>query len=39
MRHVLLDLVQEKRSVRLELAIIALIAFEIVLKLYDKLVG
>lgn len=36
---VLLDLVQEKRSVRLELAIIALIAFEIALTLYEKLVG
>jgi uncharacterized Rmd1/YagE family protein len=36
---VLLDLVQEKRSVRLELAIIALIAFEIGLTLYEKLVG
>lgn len=31
---VLLDLVQDKRSVRLELAIIGLIAFEIVLTLY-----
>jgi uncharacterized Rmd1/YagE family protein len=37
--EVLLDLVQEKRSVRLELAIIALIAFEIALTLYEKLVG
>ena len=34
---VLLNLVQNKRSVRLELAIIALIAFEIVLSLYDRL--
>lgn len=32
---VLLDLVQDKRSVRLELAVIALIAFEICLTLFD----
>lgn len=36
---ILLNLVQEKRAVRMELAIIALIAFEIVLTLYEKLVG
>ncbi|HKY82897.1 MAG TPA: hypothetical protein VJM09_15665 [Sphingobium sp.] len=36
---VLLDLVQDKRSVRLELAIIALIAFEIILSLYDRLLN
>lgn len=34
---VLLDLVQDKRSVRLELAVIALIAFEIVLTLFEML--
>ncbi len=34
---VLLDLVQDKRSVRLELAIIGLIAFEILLSIYDLL--
>ena len=32
---VLLDLVQDRRSVRLELAIIGLIAFEIILSLYE----
>lgn len=36
---ILLNLAQTRRSVRLELAIIALIAFEIVLTLYEKLVG
>jgi len=33
----LLDLVQERRSVRLELAVIALIAFEIILTLQERL--
>jgi uncharacterized Rmd1/YagE family protein len=36
---ILLNLVQEKRSTRMELAIIGLIAFEIVLTLYEKLMG
>ena len=35
----LLDIVQDKRAVRLEVAIIALIAFEIVLNLWEKLTG
>lgn len=35
----LLDIVQHKRSLRLEWMIIALIAFEIVLNLWEKLVG
>lgn len=34
---VLLNLAQDKRTVRLELAIIALITFEIILSLYDRL--
>ncbi|HEY1125342.1 MAG TPA: RMD1 family protein [Sphingobium sp.] len=36
---ILLNLVQERRSTRLELAIIALIMFEIALTLYEKLGG
>jgi uncharacterized Rmd1/YagE family protein len=36
---ILLNLVQERRSTRLELAIIALIMFEIALTLYQKLIG
>jgi uncharacterized Rmd1/YagE family protein len=36
---ILLNLLQDKRSTRLELAIIALIMFEIALTLYEKLVG
>ena len=37
--EVLLDVVQHKRSLRLEWAIIALIAFEIALTLHEKLTG
>lgn len=36
---ILLNLIQDRRSTRLELAIIALIMFEIALTLYEKLVG
>ena len=36
---ILLNLVQARHSTRMELAIIALIAFEIVLTLYEKVVG
>ncbi len=36
---ILLNLVQDRRSTRLELAIIVLIMFEIGLRLYEKLVG
>jgi len=31
----LLDLVQDKRSLRLELAVIGLIAFEVILNIYE----
>lgn len=36
---ILLNLIQARRSTVMELAIIALIAFEIVLTLYERLVG